>query len=49
MQQEYGMKIIVEFGDGIYYEIDSLELKPEQIELIAHTLEIPKMLEYVER
>ena len=42
------MKIIVEFGDGIYYEIDSSELKSEQIELIAHILEIPKMLEYVE-
>jgi hypothetical protein len=49
MQKEYGMKIIVEFGEGIYYELDSSQLNPKQIELIAHMLEIPKMLEYVER
>ena len=37
------MKIIVEFSDGVYYELDGEQLNPKQIELIAHMLEIPEM------
>lgn len=41
------MKIIVEFSDGIYYELDDEELNPKQIELISHMLKIPEMNECV--
>ena len=44
MSEERYMKIIVEFSDGIYYEIDETELNPKQIELMAHMLEIPEMI-----
>ena len=37
------MKIIVEFSDGIYYELDGEQLNPKQVELIAHILDIPEM------
>lgn len=47
MSEKY-MKIIVEFSDGHYYELDSEELNPKQIELISHMLEIPEMLDFVE-
>ena len=40
---DYGMKIIIEFGNGNYYELDSTQLNPKQIELISHMLEIPEM------
>lgn len=39
------MKIIVEFSDGIYYEIDGEQLNKKQIELISHMFEIPEMIE----
>ena len=41
------MKIIVEFNDGHYYEIDGEELNSKQIELISHMLKIPEMKESV--
>lgn len=37
------MKIIVEFNDGISYELDDKQLNPKQIELISHILDIPEM------
>ena len=37
------MKIIVEFSDGAYYELNEEQLNPKQIELIAHILDIPEM------
>ena len=39
------MKIIVEFNDGISYELDGKQLNPKQIELISHILDIPEMNE----
>ena len=43
MSEKRYMKIIVEFSDGVYYELDGEQLNPKQIELIAHMLEIPEM------
>ena len=37
------MKIIVEFSDGVCYEIDGEQLNSKQIELISYMLEIPEM------
>ena len=45
MPEKRCMKIIVEFSDGIYYEIDEEQLNKKQIELISHMLEIPEMIE----
>lgn len=45
MNDKLYMNIIVEFSDGIYYEAKGEELNPKQIELIAHMLGIPKMLD----
>lgn len=39
------MKIIVEFEDGFFHEIDSSELNPKQIELLSHILQAPKILD----
>ena len=47
MSEKLYMKILVEFSDGIYYEVDGEELNPEQIEIISNILEIPKMNECV--
>ena len=41
------MKIIVEFSDGISYELNETNLNPKQIELISHMLEIPEMIEKI--
>jgi hypothetical protein len=46
MPEKY-MKIIVEFSDGHYYEIDGEELNLKQIELISHMLEIPEMVDCI--
>ena len=43
MSEERYMKIIVEFSDGIYYEVDGEQLNKKQVELISHMLEIPEM------
>ena len=43
MPEKRYMKIIVEFNNGIYYELDGEQLNPKQIELISHMLEIPEM------
>jgi hypothetical protein len=45
---DYEMKIIIEFGNGNYYELDSTQLNSKQIELISHMLEIPEILDFVE-
>lgn len=45
MPEKRDMKIIVEFSDGIYYEIDGEQLNKKQIELISHMFEIPEMIE----
>lgn len=45
MSEKRYMKIIVEFSDGIYYEIDGEQLNKKQIELISQMLEIPEMIE----
>ena len=37
------MKIIIEFSDGVYYELDGEQLNPKQVELISYMLEIPEM------
>lgn len=37
------MKIIVEFNDGVSYELDDKQLNPKQIELIAYIFDIPEM------
>ena len=37
------MKIIVEFSNNIYYELNGKQLNPKQVELIAHILDIPEM------
>ena len=42
------MKIIVEFSNGTYYEVDGELLNKKQIELIAHMLDIPEMLDCIE-
>lgn len=47
MPEKRYMKIIVEFSDGTYYEINEEQLNSKQVELIAHILEIPKMNDYV--
>ena len=47
MPEKRYMKIIVEFNDGIYYELDGEQLNPKQIELISHMLEIPEMNECI--
>ena len=47
MPEKRYMKIIVEFSDGIYYELNDEQLNPKQIELISHMLEIPEMNECV--
>ena len=43
MLEKRYMKIIVEFNDGVSYELDDKQLNPKQIELIAYMLEIPEM------
>jgi hypothetical protein len=47
MDNKQYMKIIVEFSNGYYYEIDGEELNPKQIELISHMLKTPEMKELV--
>ena len=47
MPKERYMKIIVEFSDNIYYELNGEQLNPKQVELIAHILDIPEMNECV--
>ena len=44
MNEKLYMKILVEFSDGIYYEVDGEGLNLEQIEIISNILEIPKMM-----
>jgi hypothetical protein len=43
MLEKRYMKIIIEFNDGISYELDGEQLNPKQIELISHILDIPEM------
>lgn len=45
MSDKLYMNIVVEFNDGVYYQVQGEALNPKQIELIAHMLEIPKMLD----
>ena len=45
MPKERYMKIIVEFSDNTYYELNGEQLNPKQVELIAHILDIPEMNE----
>ena len=47
MSEKLYMKILVEFSDGIYYEVEGEGLNPKQIEIISNILEIPKMKEAV--
>lgn len=47
MPEKRYMKIIVEFSDNVYYELNGECLNPKQIELISHMFEIPEMLEYI--
>ena len=37
------MKIIVEFSDGICYELNEKQLNSKQLELISYMLEIPEI------
>lgn len=46
MSEKY-MKIIIEFSNGHYYELNGEQLNPKQIELISHMLEIPEMNECI--
>ena len=44
MLEKRYMKIIVEFNDNVYYELNGEQLNPKQVELISHMLEIPEMI-----
>lgn len=43
MSEKRYMKIIIEFSDDIYYELDGEQLNSKQVELISHMLEIQEM------
>ena len=47
MENKKYVKVIIEFSNGTYYEVDGELLNKKQIELIAHILDIPEMLDCI--
>ena len=45
MKEKLHMEMIIRFSDNTFYELYGEDLNPKQIELRAHMLGIPKMLE----